>query len=229
MSHAADLAVHRIDDLIIVELQIDDAIAAEVRRGDARFRIQRDEAVAGRHVQDALVPTVGPVRQAPTRQLPRRACYTRPRMIKFGRPVSVDVETHLPRLVEALTKDDRIEAVWLFGSRARGEADALSDVDLGVLAKANFDASSLWDAELEWTGVAVEMLGTDEVAVQALNRLPVALRDPILRDARLLWSRSAEIAADFVAMTLKEYLDFKPYLERYDRDLFLQAATGTLR
>ena len=75
----------------------------------------------------------------------------------------------------------------------------------------------------------MESLGTDEVAVQALNRLRVALRAPILRDARVLWSRLPEIAADFAAATLKEYLDLEPYLARYDRDLFQQAATGTLR
>ena len=150
-------------------------------------------------------------------------------MIKFGRPVPVDVETRLPQLVEALAKDDRIEVVWLFGSRARNEADALSDVDLAVLASATQNASALWDAQIEWTVLAVETLGTDEVAVQALNRLPVALRAPILRDARVLWSRSPEIAADFAGTTLKAYLDFKPSLDRYDRDLLRQAATGSLR
>ena len=150
-------------------------------------------------------------------------------MIKFGRPFSVDVGILLPRLVEALAADDRINAVWLFGSHARNEADTLSDVDIAVLARGDLDASALWDAELEWTRLAVESLGTDEVAVQALNRLPVALRDPVLRDARLLWSRAPEIAADFAAVTLKEYLDFKPYLAQYDRDLLLQAATGKLR
>ena len=56
-------------------------------------------------------------------------------MIKFGSPVSVDIETHLPRLVEALTKDDRLEAAWLFGSRARNEADDLSDVDIAGCAR----------------------------------------------------------------------------------------------
>src|SRR5439155_25591183 len=68
----SDLAVHRIDDLVVVELQIDDAAAAEVRLGDARFRVQRDEAVAWRHVQHALFAAIGPVRQAAARQLPRR-------------------------------------------------------------------------------------------------------------------------------------------------------------
>ena len=150
-------------------------------------------------------------------------------MIKFGRPISVDVEALLPRLVEAMSADNRMEAVWLFGSRARNEADALSDIDLAALARRGLDASALWDAQLDWTGLAVKTLGTDEVAVQVLNRLPVALRDPILRDARLLWSRSPEIAADFATVTLKEYLDLKPYLARYNRDLLRQAATGVLR
>ena len=150
-------------------------------------------------------------------------------MIKFGRPVSADVETRLPRFIEAIAPDDRLQAVWLFGSRARNEADALSDVDLAALARRDLDASALWDAQRDWTGLAVEVLGTDEVAVQLLNRLPVALRDPMIRDARLLWSLSPEVAADFATATLKEYLDFKPYLVRYDRDLLRRAATGALR
>jgi hypothetical protein len=66
-------------------------------------------------------------------------------------------------------------------------------------------------------------------AVQAINRLPVALRHGILRDARLLWASSAETAADVTARTVKEYLDLKPYLDRYDGDLLRQAATGRLR
>ena len=150
-------------------------------------------------------------------------------MIKLSKPVSIDVESRLPRLVEAFANDDRIEAVWLFGSRARREADALSDVDLAVLVRADLDVPALWDGQLEWTGLAVKVLGTDEVAVQPLNRVPVGVRDPILRDARLLWSRSPEVAADFEALTRREYLDFEPYLARYDRDLLRQARTGKLR
>ncbi|MBI5502280.1 MAG: nucleotidyltransferase domain-containing protein [Deltaproteobacteria bacterium] len=150
-------------------------------------------------------------------------------MIKFGRSVPADVEQRLPRLVEALAGDPRLEALWLFGSRARGEADALSDVDLAALAHRAIEPDRLWDCQLEWTGRAVEVLGTDEVAVQALNRLPVALRHGILRDARLLWARSPESARDYEARTLREYLDFEPLLERYDRDLFRQAATRSLR
>lgn len=150
-------------------------------------------------------------------------------MIKFGRPVAVDVEGCFPRLVDALARDRQVDAVWLFGSRARNEADALSDVDLAVLASSDLEARALWDKHLEWTGIATHVLGTDEVGIQLLNHLPTALRHSILRDARLLWSRTPEMAADFAGRTVKEYLDLKPYLDRYDRDLFRQAATGRLR
>ncbi|PYR11554.1 MAG: hypothetical protein DMF99_07840 [Acidobacteria bacterium] len=66
--------------------------------------------------------------------------------------------------------------------------------------------------------------GSTRVAVAALNRLGSAIRHAILRDARLLWARIPETAADFAARTLKEYLALKPYLDRYDRDLFRQSA-----
>lgn len=149
-------------------------------------------------------------------------------MIKFGGSVPADLERRLERLVEVLAGDERVEALWLFGSRARGEGDALSDVDLAVLARRDADSRDLWDWQIEWTGRAVEALGTDEVAIQALNRVPVATRHGILRDARLLWARSPEAARDYEARTLKEYLDYEPLLDRYDRDLFRQAASRSL-
>jgi predicted nucleotidyltransferase len=135
----------------------------------------------------------------------------------------------MPVLVDEIARDERVEAVWLFGSRARNEADGLSDIDLAVLTRAALDVPALSSAQLAWTAMAVKALGTDEVGVQGLNRLPVALRHAILRDARLLWARSPEVAADFESRTQKEFLDLRPYLDRYDRDLFRQAATGTLR
>ena len=104
-----------------------------------------------------------------------------PGVIKFGRPVLVDVEARLPRVVEALARDDRVEALWLFGSRARNEHDALSDVDLAVLARDGLGASALWDAQLAWTRLAVEAVGTDEVAVHVVNRLPAAVRHAIFK------------------------------------------------
>ena len=74
----ADLAGLEIDLLVVA---VDDARPSGRRCrllpndviGCAGLRVQRDEPIAGRHVEDALVAlAVGPVRHAAARQLPRR-------------------------------------------------------------------------------------------------------------------------------------------------------------
>lgn len=151
------------------------------------------------------------------------------RMIRFGHAVAQDVDVGLNKLVSLLAADPRVEVVWLFGSRARGEHDALSDVDLAVLASPNASKEQLFDWSIDWTNAAVRHLGTDEVAVQPINRIPLALRHGILRDARVLWQRRPYLAADYEVHTTKRYLDLEPHLRRYDNELFQQAATGTVR
>ena len=63
-----DLAGDRIDLLVVVLLQIDDAVLAEGRDRHAGLRVEREEAVAGRDVENPLLAAVGPVRQATARE-----------------------------------------------------------------------------------------------------------------------------------------------------------------
>ncbi len=64
-----DLARHRIDLLIVVLFQVDDAVNAEARNAHAGLRVQRDELIARRDVEDPFLFAVGPVREAAPRQL----------------------------------------------------------------------------------------------------------------------------------------------------------------
>ena len=150
-------------------------------------------------------------------------------MIKFGKPVPPDVDDRLHDLARRLAADERVAACWLFGSRARGEADAMSDVDLAVLSAGSPTRDELAAWELEWLQAANETLGTDEVSLVALERAPLAFRHQALRDARLLYARSPEVAVDYELATLRQYLDFRPRLEEYDRELLACAAGGRLR
>ena len=150
-------------------------------------------------------------------------------MIKFGKPVPADVEARYPDLARRLSGDPRVAALWLFGSRARDEADALSDVDVAVLAAGTPTPSELASWELEWLGAANESLGTDEVSLVVLNRAPVALRHEVLRGARLLFARSPELAADYELATISAFIDFRHHLDAYDRELLACAAAGRLR
>ena len=50
----ADLALDQIHRLVVIELQIDDAVLAERRDRRAGLRVEREHLIAGRHVDDAL-------------------------------------------------------------------------------------------------------------------------------------------------------------------------------
>ena len=78
------LALDRIDLLVVVLLQIDDAVDAEVLERHAVLRVEADELIADRHVEHALVAlAVGPVADAAARQAARRA----QRALAFVEPV----------------------------------------------------------------------------------------------------------------------------------------------
>jgi hypothetical protein len=63
-----DLLAFAKDDVIF---QVHDPVFAERRDAAAGFRVQRDESIAGRDVEDAFLPPVGPVRHATSGQLAR--------------------------------------------------------------------------------------------------------------------------------------------------------------
>ena len=64
--------VIEIDLLIVILLQIDDAVFAETRHRHAGLGVERDQPIAGRDVEDALFFAVGPVGEAMAGKLPRR-------------------------------------------------------------------------------------------------------------------------------------------------------------
>ena len=68
----ADLSVQRVEVLIDVLLQIDNAAVTEALDAIAGARVERDHLVARRHVDDALVVAALPIREPAARQLPRR-------------------------------------------------------------------------------------------------------------------------------------------------------------
>jgi uncharacterized protein len=148
---------------------------------------------------------------------------------RSGKPLPPDIDHRIERLAQRLASDPRVAAVWLFGSHARGEADALSDVDLALLAEGRGNRPELDRHREKWLLAAFDELGSEEVSLLVLNLAPVALRHAALRDAQLLWARRPELAADFEAWTRKEFFDFKRYLDAYDRELFARAAAGRLR
>ena len=108
-----------------------------------------------------------------------------------------------------------VAAAWLFGSFARGDARADSDVDVAVLSRhtpaATFEALPL---RLEGE---IERLLRRTTQVVVMNRAPADLRARVLRDGMLLVDRDPSLRIRFEVRTRNEWFDLQPILREYRR------------
>ena len=106
-------------------------------------------------------------------------------------------------------------AVYLYGSRARGTASRESDVDLGVLLKAE-PAPTLRNAARDLEATAERALGLP-VEVVVVNSAPADLVHRILRDGVILLDRDRAARLRFEVRSRNEYFDLEPLRRRYRR------------
>jgi hypothetical protein len=107
------------------------------------------------------------------------------------------------------------KAVYLFGSVARGEATAESDVDLGVL-RGSGPARTLAELPLDLQAELEELVGRP-VDVVLLDGAPPDLSHRVLRDGRLIWENDRSARIRFEVSARNEYFDLEPMLKRYRR------------
>ncbi|MCY4451484.1 MAG: nucleotidyltransferase domain-containing protein [Immundisolibacterales bacterium] len=106
-------------------------------------------------------------------------------------------------------------AAWLFGSFARGEARARSDVDVAVLHRSTPDATfDTLPLRLEGE---IERVLRRTTQVVAMNRAPADLRVRVLRDGVLLADRDPPLRIRFEVQTRNEWFDLQPILREYRR------------
>lgn len=117
---------------------------------------------------------------------------------------------------------------YLFGSYARRQAWAHSDVDIAVLLAGQPDDDHCFDMRLEIIGGLMDILNVNDVDVLILNQAPPALRYAVLRDGRLLFCRDRQAMIMFRVRTINDYLDFKPILQRHETALLERARKGEL-
>jgi predicted nucleotidyltransferase len=120
-----------------------------------------------------------------------------------------NLDKHKDALERYFASLREVVLAYLFGSHARGQAWAHSDVDVAVLLEDD-DGDRCFDVRLE------------------VNQAPPALRYAVLRDGILLFCRDHRARIEFHLRTVNEYLDFKPILERHERAILEKARKGEL-
>ena len=120
---------------------------------------------------------------------------------------------------------EAIACIYLFGSAARGEAGPLSDLDVGIVFAEAVAPQARMEIAAALAGELQEMSGA-LVDVTILDEAPPALKHGAIRDGRLVFVADEARRVHFEATAIREYLDFRPVLTRYDRELFQRAREG---
>jgi predicted nucleotidyltransferase len=120
------------------------------------------------------------------------------------------------------SKNEEAAAVYLFGSVARGEAGADSDVDVAVLYGKPVDPG-LAGLKLALAGDLEDRLGRRVDLVVLDNQSPDFVHR-VLRDGLLVLENDRSARIRFEVTARNEYFDVLPMLRRYRRPRGVQAA-----
>ena len=121
------------------------------------------------------------------------------------------------QLTGCLESRSEVIAVYLYGSHAEGRANALSDMDIGVLARDGLARERLWEIEDALAADLGRALRTDNLDLIVLNLAPLRIQYEVITRGEVLYSADDGARADFESYSLRRYWDFKKYLEEYDR------------
>lgn len=113
-------------------------------------------------------------------------------------------------LLPVVAAHRRIEACYLFGSRASGTAAPDSDLDVAVYTGSGFTGDDLLALHADF----VRLLRSDRLDLVWLNRADPVVAFSVIRDGKLLHYRDADRLNDLERRLTLHYRDHVLYLRR---------------
>jgi uncharacterized protein len=131
------------------------------------------------------------------------------------------MKTHLKAELRKL----RVSIVYLFGSRAIGRTSRLSDVDIGIVLKKSpyeEDTRALYHSLYE---IFTEIYPASKLDIVLLQTAPLSLQYSAIKDGKIIYEEDLKFTADYEELVIKQYLDFRPLLDFFDRITMERYAT----
>lgn len=124
------------------------------------------------------------------------------------------------RILEALKcakgVEENLDALLVFGSRARGNPRPDSDLDIAVLPAAGLTLSP-WRLQGRIASALAELAPEGRVDVVLLDEAPVLLRQRVMEHGRLIACRNPAAWKALRVRTMREYGDSQWMRDRYRR------------
>ena len=120
------------------------------------------------------------------------------------------------RISEALERRPEVLDGYVFGSHARGEAQAHSDIDVAVYVQENTASHGGYGYAAELATALIAALGNNAVDVVVLNRASPLLYHRVLRDGQRVLSRDLRATTTREGYALSRYCDYVPQLAKID-------------
>lgn len=145
-----------------------------------------------------------------------------------GRPLKEYIGKDMPALRQIFEKHGVVLA-YLYGSQARGDAGPLSDVDVGVLFRADLGAKERWRRQLVLGRDLMRFFHRDDLFVTDMAEASPLLKNEVRREGCLLYCADEAIRVEFEVETLRQFVDTQPLRDlrwRYLLDRIEQGRMG---
>ncbi len=112
----------------------------------------------------------------------------------------------------------QVIAAYFFGSREDGTASEDSDYDFAILVDNSCPQDDFNNLTMELAEEMQSLLGK-EVDLVLLNSASIEFRLLVIKHGRLIFSADEEKRTDFEDVVIRDYLDFKPVLDLYRKEV----------
>lgn len=123
-------------------------------------------------------------------------------------------ESKIKELTQSLKRIRGIQAVYLFGSQAKQSAGSLSDVDVAILIDRKRSSTAQREVGLTAFQTITRILDRNDIDLVELDRAPTILRYAATVHGRPLFVRTGHDTHRLRFRMMRDFEDFRPYLER---------------
>lgn len=130
------------------------------------------------------------------------------------------MELIVKKQLAKIFKKQKVVFAYLFGSQTKGKIGPLSDIDIAVYFKEKISPEVRFDLKLKIIGNLTNLFKTNDIDVVSLNDAPPLLAHRILKEGVVIFSDNEKKRLEYEVRAILNYLDWKPYLEKYTQEVF---------